>query len=407
MLITALLAMLAQQTLAFMCTLVLPVVAPEAAAELGVSTALIGAYSLFLYAAGLLAAAGCGSFIRRYGPLRISQYALFMLGSGLLLASPGLLWLFPISAIVLGLGSGVSTPASSEILARYSPPRYAPLIFSIKQTGVPLGGMLAGLLIPFFVTLIGWRGAFWATGLFCVAMALALQPLRARFDAERDPGHPLGGVAQVAGTLTRVLSVPKLRELALGCFAFVGVQAVFGAFFVTYLVEGLDYGLAEAGQIFAVSQTTAVLARIFWGWLAGRYNIARPTLAMLGLSMAIGCALVYWIEPGWQTVVVIAIGMLYAATAISWHGVLLSEVARRSPPGQVGQYTGGVLTFGNAAMMAYPALYGLLLSGGAGYSVGFLLAGIPALAAGILFLLPLRPDGAGPASPLHAGSPRD
>lgn len=391
MLITALLAMLAQQTLAFMCTLVLPVVAPEAAAELGVSTALIGAYSLFLYSSALLAAASCGSFIRRYGPMRISQYSLCMLGLGLIAASPGLIWLFPISAVILGLGSGVSTPASSEILARYSPPRYAPLIFSIKQTGVPLGGMLAGLLVPLFAATFGWRGAFWATGLICLLMALGLQPLRARFDADREPGHSLGS-ADVIRTLRRVLAEQKLRELAVASFAFVGVQALFGSFFVTYLVEGLNYGLTEAGGIFAASQTTAIVARIFWGWLAGRLNIARPTLAMLGIAMAVACVLMASIAVGWSTTAILAVGMLVAATAVSWHGVLLSEIARRSPPGQVGQFTGGVLCFGNAAMMAYPAIYGLLLTAGAGYGTGYLLAGIPALIAGILFLLPLRPE---------------
>lgn len=389
MLLTALLAMLAQQTLAFMCTLVLPVVAPEAAAELGVSTALIGAYTFFLYGAGLISAASCGSFIRRFGPMRISQYALCMLGVGLLLASPGVIWLFPVSAVILGLGSGVSTPASSEILARYAPPRYAALIFSIKQTGVPLGGMLAGLVVPFLAASLGWRGAFWVTGLMCVVMALGLQSLRAKFDADRDPTHPLGS-AGVAATLRRVVAEQKLRELAVAAFAFVGVQALFGAFFVTYLVEGLDYGLAEAGGIFAASQSVAIFARIFWGWFSGRLNVARPTLAALGIAMTVACGLMASIQIGWATTVILGIGMLISATALSWHGVLLSEIARRSPPGQVGQFTGGVLCFGNAAMMAYPAIYGLLLTLGLGYGTGFLLAGIPALIAGVLFLMPLK-----------------
>lgn len=389
MLLTALAAMLAQQTLAFMCTLVLPVVAPEAAADLGVSTALIGAYSLFLYSAGLVAAASCGSFIRRYGPMRISQYALCMLGAGLLLSSPGIIWLFPIAAVILGLGSGVSTPASSEILARYSPPQHAPLIFSIKQTGVPLGGVLAGILVPVFATHLGWQGAFWASGLMCLALAAGLQPLRGRFDGERDPSHPLG-TAGVLRTLRRVIGEPKLRELALALFSYVGVQALFGSFFVTYLVEGLNYELAEAGWIFAVSQFVAVVARIFWGWLAGRFDIARPTLAALGIAMALATATAAFMGVDWPTAAILAVGMLISATALSWHGVLLSEIARRSPEGQVGQFTGGVLAFGNAAMMAYPAIYGLLLSFGFGYGTGFLLAGLPALMAGIVFALPLR-----------------
>ena len=38
----------------------------------------------------------------------------------------------------------MSSPAGSEILQRFSPPPIRNLVFSIKQTGVPLGGVLAG-----------------------------------------------------------------------------------------------------------------------------------------------------------------------------------------------------------------------------------------------------------------------
>ena len=41
--------------------------------------------------------------------------------------------------------------------------------------------------------------------------------------------------------------------------------------------------------------------------------------------------------------------------------VLLAEVARLAPPGQIGGVTGGVLAFTSIAMMIYPALYGVIL----------------------------------------------
>ena len=67
----------------------------------------------------------------------------------------GILWLYPFAAILLGAAS-VSTPASSHILAKYSPKHLAPIIFSIKQTGVPVGSLIAGYwsqhcLVPVFI----------------------------------------------------------------------------------------------------------------------------------------------------------------------------------------------------------------------------------------------------------------
>ena len=141
--------------------------------------------------ASLVFQLGCGSFILRYGALRTSQAALAMLALGLLAASTGPLLLFALSAIIGGGGAAVSTPASSHLLGRYSPPRYAPLVFSIKQTAVPAGLVLAGLLGPLLTASSGWRGALQFAAASCFAFAVMLEPLRKEFDADRDPGRSL------------------------------------------------------------------------------------------------------------------------------------------------------------------------------------------------------------------------
>ena len=69
------------------------------------------------------------------------------MGTSLIIIAGSALWLYPLGAILLGAGA-VSTPASSHILARYCPRRMAPLVFSIKQTGVPVGSLIGGLLVP-------------------------------------------------------------------------------------------------------------------------------------------------------------------------------------------------------------------------------------------------------------------
>jgi hypothetical protein len=52
-------------------------------------------------------------------------------------------------------------------------------------------------------------------------------------------------------TIASVLKAPDLRRLSFACFAFNGVQSVFTAYFVTYLVA-LGYELAVAGFLFSL-----------------------------------------------------------------------------------------------------------------------------------------------------------
>ena len=70
-----------------MCALVLPVAAPEMSAETGLNVSLIGAYTGILYCVSFFTSLGCGGYIQRYGPLRVSQFSMFSLGTGLLLSS--------------------------------------------------------------------------------------------------------------------------------------------------------------------------------------------------------------------------------------------------------------------------------------------------------------------------------
>ena len=57
------------------------------------------------------------------------------------------------------------------------------MIFSLKQTGVPIGGALGGALVPTFVLWHGWRAAVLLVGLGCIVVAVAVHPVRKLFDS--------------------------------------------------------------------------------------------------------------------------------------------------------------------------------------------------------------------------------
>ena len=48
----------------------------------------------------------------------------------------------------MGFGYGMTNPSGAELLMRITPKRRRNIVYSIKQTGIPLGGMLAGAIAP-------------------------------------------------------------------------------------------------------------------------------------------------------------------------------------------------------------------------------------------------------------------
>jgi MFS family permease len=380
----ALAAMFMQQTFASVGKVLPAVLAPLVIAELNADPAWVGVYYGFSAAASLVAQMGCGSFIVRYGALRMSQAALLLLGGGIAVAAAGSLSAFAASAIIGGGGAAVSTPTSSQLLGRVAPPRLAPLVFSIKQTAVPTGLLICGFLGPAMAAALGWRYAVLVIAAMCALFAAVLQPLRARFDNDRVRSRRFR-LADFRTTISSVAKAPDLRSLSLACFAFNGVQSVFTAYFVTYLVA-LGYELAAAGFLFSVVVAVAVPCRVLWGWVGSFYLAPRLVMAGLALGMAASVALTGLFTMAWPGIVMGLVGAVLSATAMSWHGILLSETARLAPAGSAGAVTGGVLSFGQIGALFGPFAFSLLLRLTGGYGAGWGLCTIPALWVGISLL---------------------
>jgi len=301
--------------------------------------------------------------------------ALAIVGSPLAL----ILW-----GILSGGGAAFSTPASSHLLVRVSPPRYLPLVFSIKQTSVPAGMLLAGLTAPQLSEWLGWRPTMLIGAAACLIFAVVLQPLRDKFDTDRVPTRSFR-LSDFGTTLSTVFGTVELRAMSWACLVFNGVQAAFTAYFVIYLTT-IGYTPVAAGFLFSVAVAVAVPGRIMWGWLSSRHVTPRMMLAGLALGMAGSVALLAVSGPSWPTLLVGLVACVISATALSWHGVLLAEAARAAPPGMSASVVGGVLSIGQVGSFALPMAYAGLLEMTGSYSIGFLMCSLPAIAAGALLL---------------------
>ena len=102
--------MFLQQTFASVGKVLPAVIAPLVLVELNADPAWVGVYYGIAAAASLLVQMGCGSFIVRYGAMRMSQVALALIGGGIAVAATGSLPGFAASAIIAGGGGAVSTP---------------------------------------------------------------------------------------------------------------------------------------------------------------------------------------------------------------------------------------------------------------------------------------------------------
>ena len=378
------LAMFAVLTIASMSVFAVSVLAPEIAATASVDPTWVGAFMAITYIFAMLAGTITGNLVDRYGAIRVCQMTLLLSAASLLMLSSALLPLLIISAILLGMAYGPLNPASAHILVRLGSARWRPLIFSVKQTGVPAGGALAGAVLPLLVQQWGWRSAAWLIVGLALCVLLWLQPLQARFETDRIAPRRLG-LTSVFGPIALVLRHPELRRLTLVAFAYAGCQVSVGAFYVVYLVTAENMSLAQAGSAFAFVQIGGIAGRIVWGWLAGRWFAPRTLLAVIGFLTALNLVTTTLVHADWPFVLIALQGLILGASSFGWNGVFLSEAASLAPEGRAGDTTGGVQFIMFGGVVVVPPMFGLLAGLSGSYALAFYAVATVALAA-VIFL---------------------
>ena len=174
------------QTIATMAAFSLPAAAPEIALDLNIDANLVGFHISMVYGVGIVSAILSPRWIKRYGPARIGQLVVLVTIGMLIAAASGSFLMLGFSAVILGCGYGATAPISTHVLVPRTPVKLINLVLSIRQIGVPLGGVLSGLLIPPLVLFTGWKSALLLQILPAVFLLLLLQKVRDTWDDDRD-----------------------------------------------------------------------------------------------------------------------------------------------------------------------------------------------------------------------------
>ena len=364
-------AMMLVQTMTAMAVVTVPVLAPEIAASLDIDAAAIGLYQSTAFVGAAFLTLMSGSLVLRHGGVRVNQVSVVLSAAGLGLAIAGSVPLVALGAVLAGMGYGLATPGASHVLARVTPPDRRGLVFSVKQSAVPLGGLVAGVLFPPVAERFGW---VWAIALACamvVSAAIVIQPLRARLDDDRDPAHRVR-IDAPGQSIRLILMTPRLRPIALVAFSYGAMQLCLFAFFVTYLVEHVGLDLVTAGLLFAVMQGAGFVARVGWGWVSDRWMSARPLLAALGAGTIASTVAAVAFSDAWPLAGLAAASVALGATGVGWNGIYLAEVARAVPLDKVGLATGGALMFTFVGVVLGPSTFGAIVAATGSYAAAFI-----------------------------------
>ena len=351
--------MLAIQVMISLCVLSLSVMMPAVAADLAIDPKLVGVFTAIIYAVAAVTALAAAEPIVRLGAVRICQAALLMAAIGLAFNALAMVAATVIAVIFIGAAQGPINPASAHVLAQRVPREWFGIVFSLKQTGVPIGFALAGVIFPLLLAARGLARRQPDRRRRCRrggprGRAAALQP--------RRRGHRRQAVGRhLALDPLRVRPSRSCACSAWSAFVYVVAQHTFTFYLVTYLYEHCGLSIARAGFLLSVSQLVGTAVRLLSGGMGDRIP-RMQLLGWTGIGMTAGCIAIGLLEadtPFWLIALVV-VG--YGSVVISWNGTSQAEFAHLSPPGETAAVAAVQTALAFSGAVIGPPLFALIAS---------------------------------------------
>ena len=309
---------------------------------------------------------------------------------GIALMATGDVLIIALGALVVGLGYGAVTPSSSTVIADQAPNNMRSLIFSIKQSGVPIGGAIAGALVPYLMYRFGWRQTTIIISLIGLAVILFAQLIQKKVDRPSLNALRDRKKLSLLEPLRLVFAHSKLRELAISSFAFSGMQMSLASYLVVMLTERALLTVSVAGSALSIAMIAGIFGRLCWGGLADYGISPRSVLGLLGLLMGVSAGAMCFVHASFPITFIYIFSFFFGASAVGWNGVYLAEVARIAPMGQAGTATGASLAMTYSGVVLLPTLFWFIHSVTESYVWGFLALGVVTVWRGLLFLRPIE-----------------
>lgn len=368
---TVLLVMLACHGTSTLLLRLVPTIAPEIVTQYGWDASFVGWLATAANFGSIVVVAGGVGLLRVLGSVRAIRVGLAAAGIGILFLSFPIPALALVACFVVGMGHGPANPAGNALLQRYVPRGSQGLIFSIKQSSVPVAGVIGGLLLPGIAQAWGVTGAMVFGAVVAGLTIVATRPLRRQCDISFRPASLLTAVSResVTAPTRTVLSHPALRSLALSGFLLAFVQSVWFVYLTSFLAFALGYSGTEAGVLYALMQATSVAGRLLLGWAADRVRSGAPfILASLVLSTLCTLALagLVFADRGWLPPLVCLVGGLAAA---GWNGIQVSETVRLAPSERLYEAVSGVTLAIGMGVVTGPLAVSVMLELGLGWGV--------------------------------------
>lgn len=304
-----------------------------------------------------------GRLLDQYNEKILISISSFLLGSSLLLTNivsgfNGLLFVL----LLIGMFYSVSQPGGSKVILKWFRKENRGLAMGIRQAGIPIGGALAGVLIPFLTVQYNMTYAINSIACICIIGGLLFfmfykEPY---VQEEARKGHIKISFWM---ELKVVICKKELYPIYITGICMISLQMVLVGHFMKFLAGEQSITSIVAGTVFSVMFFSGMIGRIALATISDvLYKGNRRIPLFIAVCASIGLILLLAMN-----IHTIMSGVLYSVSAllgffsIGWFSLFIAEVAELASEESVGITVSVALTLNQIAIIVAPVLFGYIV----------------------------------------------
>ncbi len=328
--------------------------------ELEISAGFLGYVILGSFGVASLLSLFAGNQLKRWGSRNalITIFLMVALSFGLMIFVSGYQGLM-LAAVCCGIAQALANPATNLLITEKVSKSDRAFVVGLKQSGVQIAALFAGMVLPFLAIHWGWRGAIGVVIPFALIMVWAT--LFVTSEHQRS--------TSCEWKVPRP-NLPLQCLMAIQCC--VGISLSAFVTFIPLFASQNNFSTLLSGFLLAIFGTMGVFSRITLTPLSARLQDESSLLTLLTLVATSCLLLLLFVEIGYYWLVwltVIGMGM----TAVATNAIAMGMIVRSPDFGAVAPAS-GLLSFAFFGGFALgPAIFGYMLNAELSYFSGWIL----------------------------------